>query len=192
MEALKTYEGGPVLILPKVYYDARGLFFESFNDKEFKEKVTDTTFVQDNESHSAYGVVRGMHYQTGEYAQAKLVRVVKGSVIDVVVDMRKDSPYYKRAFDFLLSDKNKRQLFVPRGFAHGFVALEDDTIFQYKCDNFYNKASEGSFFFADPEINIPWNAWVNFDDIRVSDKDKDNPLFEDAKGIKEIDEQEQK
>ena len=184
MEILKTYEGGPVLIIPKVYYDGRGYFFESFNDKEFKEKVTDTTFVQDNESHSAYGVIRGMHYQTGKYEQAKLVRVTKGAVVDVVVDMRKDSEFYKKPFDFYLSAENKRQLYIPRGFAHGFVALQDDTIFQYKCDNVYNKASEGAFFFADPDIAIPWNAWVNFDEVRVSEKDKENPMFEDAVGVK--------
>ena len=148
-----------------------------FGVDNFKELVSDVDFVQDNESKSSYGVLRGMHFQKPPYAQAKLVRVVKGAVVDVVVDIRKDSPNYGKFYHAYLSEKNHRQFFVPRGFAHGFVSLTDDTIFQYKCDNYYNKESEGSIFWADPDINIPWGMLIDYDDILVSDKDRKNRLL---------------
>lgn len=170
---------GPVIIGPDVFKDERGYFFESFNEKKFKEMVADVDFVQDNESKSSYGVIRGMHFQKPPYAQAKLVRVIKGAVLDVVVDIRKDSPTYKQWFSCYLSEENHRQFFVPRGFAHGFVSLRDDTIFQYKCDNFYNKESEGAIYFADPDITIPWEQWINGNDIKLSEKDQCNKLLED-------------
>ena len=179
MEIQKWTENGPVLISPKIFKDDRGYFFESFNDKEFREKVCNTTFVQDNESRSSYGVIRGMHFQKGEHAQAKLVRVVKGAVVDVVVDIRPDSPYYKTWYFAYLSEENHRQFFVPRGFAHGFVALRDDTVFQYKCDNFYCKEAEGAYYFDDPTFQIPWGQWVDMSDVKVSEKDKNNPIFEE-------------
>ena len=163
---------GPVIIAPKVFKDDRGYFFESFNEKEFKEKIADIDFVQDNESKSSYGVLRGMHFQKPPHAQAKLVRVVKGAVVDAVIDIRKDSPNFGRVYYAYLSEENHRQFFVPRGFAHGFVSLSDNTIFQYKCDNFYNKDSEGSVFWQDPEINIMWTKWINYIDISQSEKDK--------------------
>lgn len=191
MDILELDKNGPVLIGPKIFKDDRGYFFESFNDKEFREKVCDTTFVQDNESRSSYGVLRGLHYQTGEYEQAKLVRVVKGAVIDVVVDIRPGSENYGKYYRVYLSDDNHRQFFVPRGFAHGFLALRDDVIFQYKCDNFYNKESEGAIFFDDPTIGIPWGEWIDTREIKLSDKDMGNPLFADAKQANPINVDEQ-
>ena len=190
MEILTLIQDGPVVISPKVFKDERGCFFESFNEKEFKEKVADIDFVQDNESHSKYGVIRGLHFQKGEFAQSKLVRVVKGEVIDVAVDIRPESKTFGTYCWAHLSEENKRQFFIPKGFAHGFVSLRDDTIFQYKCDNFYNKESEGSIFFADETIGIPWVTWVNFSDITVSEKDREAQLFtEYTKSVGKIDEQ---
>ena len=181
MEVLKFDENGPVLINPNIFNDDRGYFFESFNDKEFREKVCDTTFVQDNESRSSYGVLRGLHYQTGDYEQAKLVRVVNGAVVDVVVDIRPGSYNYGKFYYAYLSGENHRQFFVPRGFAHSFLALTNDVVFQYKCDNPYNKESEGAIFCDDPAIGIPWGQWIDLKDIKLSNKDKNNPYFEDAK-----------
>lgn len=189
MEILKLAPDGPVIIQPKIFRDDRGYFFESFNDKEFREKVCDTTFVQDNESRSSYGVIRGLHFQTGEHAQAKLVRVVKGAVMDVVVDIRPNSIYYGKWYAAYLSEENHRQFFVPRGFAHGFVALRDDTVFQYKCDNAYCKESEGAYYFNDERIGIPWGIWINLSDIKLSEKDENNPLFDDGTSAVDVDEQ---
>ena len=169
----------PALIIPKVFTDDRGYFFESFNEKAFKELVADIDFVQDNESKSSYGVLRGLHFQKPPYAQAKLVRVVKGAVVDVIVDIRKNSDFFGRFYYAYLSENNHRQLFVPRGFAHGFVTLSDEAIFQYKCDNFYNKESEGAIYYLDPDIDIPWQTWIDLNDIKLSDKDKCNKLLED-------------
>ena len=177
----KFYENGPAVICPKLFKDERGHFFESFNEKEFKEKVADVTFVQDNESKSAYGTVRGLHFQKGEHAQAKLVRVVKGAAVDVVVDIRPESEQFGRYFFAYLSEKNHRQIFVPRGFAHGFIALDDDTVFQYKCDNLYCKESESSIFFADPEIAIPWGIWMDIADMKLSEKDENASSFSEYK-----------
>ena len=172
-------ENDLAIIEPEIYKDDRGYFYESFNEKKFKEEIADVDFVQDNESCSSYGVIRGMHFQKPPYAQAKLVRVVKGAVVDFVVDIRKGSPNYGRVYNAYLSEENHRQFFVPRGFAHGFVALKDNTVFQYKCDNFYNKESEGAIFWADPKINIPWACFINFDDVKISDKDRFNLLLEE-------------
>ena len=169
----------PALIIPKVFTDDRGYFFESFNEKAFKELVADIDFVQDNESKSSYGVLRGLHFQKPPYAQAKLVRVVKGAVVDVIVDIRKNSDFFGRFYYAYLSENNHRQLFVPRGFAHGFVTLSDEAIFQYKCDNFYNKESEGAIYYLDPDIDIPWQTLIDLNDIKLSDKDKCNKLMED-------------
>lgn len=181
MEIAKLGKDGPVLINPKVFKDGRGYFFETFNEKEFKEKVADVDFVQDNESLSSYGVIRGLHFQKGEHAQAKLVRAVKGAVVDVVVDIRPESPDFGSYYYAYLSEENHRQFFVPRGFAHGFLALRDNTVFQYKCDNFYCKESEGSIFFGDASLNIPWTAWADPVDFLISEKDNDAPLFSDYK-----------
>lgn len=177
MEIQKLDENGPILIEPKIFYDDRGYFYESFNTQEFIEKVCNTTFVQDNESYSAYGVVRGMHFQRPPYDQAKLVRVVKGAVIDVVMDLRKNSPTYRKIWKVYLSEENKRQFFVPRGFAHGFLSLKDNTIFQYKCDNFYNKESEEAILWCDEPLSTIWSEYINMKDIIVSDKDRLNKRF---------------
>lgn len=167
------------IIHDTVFEDPRGYFFESFNQQKF-EAITglNISFVQDNQSKSSKGVLRGMHYQTGIHAQAKLVRVLQGSVIDAVVDLRKDSPSFGKSFSIELTSTNRKQLFVPRGFAHGFVVSENDTIFFYKCDNFYNKESEGGFVYNDSTINIDWK--FNLDEILLSDKDKILPSFEQA------------
>lgn len=183
MTIVNKVENGPVLICPDIHKDDRGYFYESFNDKEFKEKVCDTTFVQDNQSRSSYGVLRGMHFQKGEYAQAKLVRVVKGAVLDVVVDNRKDSENYGKYYEYLLTEDNHYQLFVPRGFAHGFLCLKDDTIFQYKCDNYYNKESEGSFKYD--SFGFDWSKYIRMGDIVVSEKDINAKPFNDS-NIEEI------
>lgn len=175
MDTLENIKFGenlfPQIIAPKVFYDDRGYFFESFNQKNWTENID---FVQDNESKSSYGVLRGLHFQKPPYAQAKLVRVVKGAVQDIVVDIRKGSPSYGQYFTAYLSEENHRQFFIPKGFAHGFVSLRDDTIFQYKCDNFYNKESEGAIYYDDPDIDIPWENWIDRDRIILSEKDKKN------------------
>lgn len=172
-------DNGPIIITPTVHNDDRGYFFESFNEKQFKDEIGDVNFVQDNESKSSYGVLRGLHFQKPPYAQAKLVRVVKGAVMDIVVDIRKSSPSYGKWFGAYLSEENHHQFFVPRGFAHGFVSLRDDTIFQYKCDNFYNKESEGNIAPLDADLNIPWGQLVNFTDVKLSDKDILGQRFKD-------------
>ena len=170
MTATETKLKGCFIIEPTVFNDPRGYFFESFNKKRFNELIGKTIdFVQDNESFSSKGVLRGLHFQTGEYAQAKLVRVVKGTVLDVAVDMRKDSPTFSKHFSIELSEDNKTQLFVPRGFAHGFIVLSDTAIFSYKCDNLYNKASENGLRYDDPFLGIDWRLPAN--EFIVSDKD---------------------
>ena len=178
MDIIKL-DSGPAIISPDIHRDKRGYFFESFNEKAFNDAVVEVDFVQDNESCSSYGVLRGLHFQRPPYAQAKLVRVVKGAAVDFIVDIRKGSPTYGRYFMAYLSEENHRQFFVPRGFAHGFLSLKDDTIFQYKCDNFYDRESEDAIFWLDPEIDIPWGSFVPFEDIVVSDKDKMNRLLEE-------------
>ncbi|KUK75889.1 MAG: dTDP-L-rhamnose synthetase [Proteiniphilum acetatigenes] len=178
MEVIQTEIEGLLIIQPKVFGDERGYFFESFSMKEFEEKVCKTVFVQDNESKSRYGVLRGLHFQKPPFAQAKLVRVVTGRVLDVAVDIRKDSPTFGRHVSLELSDENKTQLFIPRGFAHGFVVLSDEAIFQYKCDNYYSPAHEGAIRWNDPRLHIDWQ--LPPDEIILSEKDKNNPILCDT------------
>ncbi len=176
MNYIKTEIEGPVIVEPKVFGDNRGYFFESFSLKDFEANVGSIAFVQDNESFSARrGVLRGMHFQKGNDAQAKLVRVVRGKVLDVAVDIRPGSPTYGRYVKVELSGDNKRMFFIPRGFAHGFLVLEDNTIFQYKCDNFYAPQSEGSFRWNDPKVGIDWG--IDESEIILSDKDSKAPEF---------------
>lgn len=178
MKATETFLKGCFVITPSIYQDGRGYFSETFNSKAFKDLVGfDVNFVQDNESMSSKGVLRGLHFQKGIYAQAKLVRVIKGSVLDVVVDLRAQSETYGKHFSIELSEENKTQLFVPRGFAHGFLVLENETIFSYKCDNFYNKASEGGIIYNDEQLGIDWR--LSDDSLILSEKDKNLPNFND-------------
>ena len=170
MKATETKLKGCFFIEPNVLKDTRWYFFECFNQNKFNELIgKDIDFVQDNESFSSKGVLRGLHFQTGDYAQAKLVRVIKGKVLDVVVDMRKNSPTFGEHFSIELSEDNKKQLFVPRGFAHGFIVLSDTAIFSYKCDNFYNKASEQGLRYDDPSLGIDWRLPSN--EFIISEKD---------------------
>ena len=154
MDTIRTEIDGVVIVEPRVFTDARGYFFESFSARDFSEKVMDIRFVQDNESFSSRGVLRGLHWQAMPHTQAKLVRVIRGAVWDVAVDIRKDSPTFGRFACEILSAENGRQFFIPRGFAHGFVVLEDDTLFSYKCDNLYDPASERGLRFDDPALGI--------------------------------------
>ncbi len=157
MEIIKTPLNDCFIIKPTLFEDARGYFFESFNRQKFNQLTgMDIDFVQDNQAKSNYGILRGLHFQKGEHAQAKLVSVIKGKVIDVAVDMRPESSTYLQHVALELSEQNHLQLFVPRGFAHGYSVLEDNTIFFYKCDNYYNKASEGGVIYNDPTLNIDW------------------------------------
>ena len=159
-----------VIIHPTLFEDERGYFYEKFNKKTFFELTSiDVDFVQDNEAKSNYGVIRGLHFQKDEHAQAKLVSVIKGKVLDVVVDVREDSPTFMQYFSIELNAENKLQLFVPRGFAHGYSVLEDDTVFYYKCDNFYCKAAEGGLNLFDEKLNIDWK--IDIDKRVVSEKD---------------------
>ena len=170
MEYLKTCIDGVFIIKPKVIKDERGYFYESFSEKDFIENVGEVKFVQDNQSKSCYGVVRGLHFQNGEYAQSKLVRCIKGIILDVAVDLRKDSPTYGKHVSAILSEDNYQQLFIPRGFAHGFSVLSEEAIVQYKCDNFYNKESENGINPFDEKLNIDW--LIPNDKIILSEKDK--------------------
>lgn len=167
-------------IEPQIIYDERGFFMESYNEKRLQEGIGQKVhFVQDNQSFSTKGVLRGLHYQTGIHAQAKLVRVLEGSVLDIAVDIRPNSKTYGETVSILLSAENKKQLFVPRGFAHGFVVLSDTATFFYKCDNFYNKESEGGIIYNDAEINIDWN--LKEQEFIVSEKDLLLPTLKNAK-----------
>lgn len=177
MELIKTSIDGLLIIKPDVFKDERGYFFESYNKERFAKAGLNMDFVQDNESKSDKGVLRGLHFQKPPYAQGKLVRVIKGSVMDVAVDLRKESPTYGKWESVVLTEENKLQFWIPEGFAHGFVALEDNTIFNYKCTNVYNKESEGSILWNDPDINISWNI----DNPILSEKDKISPLFKNFK-----------
>ena len=175
MNIVKTEIEGVLIIEPKVFGDERGYFFESFSQRAFEEKVSDTVFLQDNESKSTYGVLRGLHFQKPPFEQAKLVRVVKGKVLDIAVDLREDSPTYGRHVATELSEENKWQLFIPRGFAHGSVVLSEEVMFQYKCDNYYMPEYEGALLWNDPQLNIDW--MLPEEDIRLSEKDKKNPTL---------------
>lgn len=170
MNVIKTSIDGVVIIEPRIFKDARGYFFESFNQEEFEKKVCHTRFVQDNESKSCYGVVRGLHFQKPPFAQSKLVRVVKGAVLDVAVDIRKDSLTFGHHVAVELTEENQRQFFIPRGFAHGFSVLSEEVIFQYKCDNFYVPQSEGAIAWDDPDLEIDWKIPVG--QVVLSEKDK--------------------
>ena len=179
MPFIETGLPGLKIFEPRVFADSRGYFFESFNKNTFKEAGIDAEFVQDNESKSVKGVLRGLHYQLNPMAQAKLVRVVEGEVMDVVVDIRAGSPTFGKSYGLLLTAENKKQLYIPRGFAHGFSVISDTCIFQYKCDNFYSKESEGGILYNDPALNIDWGMDIN--NAIVSDKDKVLPLFKDCR-----------
>ena len=181
MIIIKTGIEGVVIIEPRVFPDPRGYFFESYNRKTFEEAVGQVDFVQDNESRSSYGVVRGLHFQKGEHAQAKLVRVVSGSVLDVAVDIRKGSPTFGKHVAVELSGENHLQFFLPRGMAHGFSVLSKEAVFQYKCDNFYCPASEGAIAWDDPEIGIDWR--IPKEDVILSEKDSHHPLLSEIYDI---------
>ncbi len=180
MKIEETYLKGCFIIEPKVFGDHRGYFFESFNEHKFKQETNiDIRFVQDNQAFSNRGVLRGLHFQKAEFAQAKLVRVIKGRVLDVAVDLRPESDTYGKCFSIVLSEENKKQLFVPRGFAHGYSVLEDETIFTYKCDNFYHPEAEGGVMYNDADLGIDW--MLNADEIQLSEKDTVLPLLKDLK-----------
>lgn len=181
MNIIKTEIEGVVILEPRVFKDDRGYFMESFSKKFFDAEVCKTEFVQDNESKSSYGVLRGLHFQKPPYAQSKLVRVVKGSVLDVAVDIRKGSPTFGQHVAVELTEDNKCQFFVPRGFAHGFVVLSEEVIFQYKCDNFYAPQHEGAIAWNDPALNIDWT--IADDKIILSEKDKNHPVLSDAEWL---------
>ena len=175
MKVIKTKLEGVVIIEPQVFFDDRGYFFESFSQQRFNEQGAPITFIQDNESKSSYGVLRGLHFQKPPFAQSKLVRVVKGKVLDVAVDLRKGSPTFGQYESVVLSEENKRQFFIPQGFAHGFAVLSEEAIFQYKCDNYYAPQSEGSVRWNDPTIAIDWQLPEK--DIILSAKDEKAPLL---------------
>lgn len=174
---IQTAIPGVVIIEPKVFGDARGYFFESWSQRDFDAAVAPVVFVQDNESLSSYGVLRGLHFQKGEFAQSKLLRVVRGRVLDVAVDIRKGSPTYGKHVSVELSEDNHRQLFIPKGFAHGFVVLSEKAVCQYKCDCFYHKESEAGIAWNDPALGIDWR--IPAEDIILSEKDSHNPLLKD-------------
>ena len=178
MEVIKTEIEGVVIIEPRIFNDERGYFYESFSQREFEEKVCRTTFVQDNQSKSSYGVLRGLHFQKPPYSQSKLVRCIKGAVLDVAVDIRKGSPTFGKHVAVELSEENHRQLFIPRGFAHGFAVLTAEAVFQYKCDNYYNKESEGAIAWNDPQLAIDWR--IPADKVLLSEKDRQTSNMADA------------
>ena len=178
MNIIRTFIDGIMLIEPQIHSDSRGYFFESFNQKEFEEKVCKTTFVQDNESKSSFGVLRGLHFQKPPFAQSKLVRVVKGAVLDVAVDIRTGSPTFGQHVSIELTEDNYRQFFIPRGFAHGFSVLSEEVIFQYKCDNFYALQCEGAIAWNDPDLGIDWR--IPADKIVLSEKDKQHSGLKDV------------
>lgn len=175
MNVIKTDIEGVVIIEPRVFEDARGYFFESFSQREFDEKVAPVRFVQDNESKSSYGVVRGLHLQKPPFSQSKLVRVVRGEVLDVVVDLRKEFPTFGKYVSCVLSEENRRQFFIPKGFAHGFAVLSPEAVFQYKCDEFYHPEAEAAIAWDDPELGIDW--MVPQEDVILSAKDSNHPSF---------------
>jgi dTDP-4-dehydrorhamnose 3,5-epimerase len=179
MKVTETELKGCFILEPALFKDERGYFFESFNVKNFNDAIGgQVTFVQDNQSYSFYGVVRAIHYQRGDFAQAKLVRVLSGRVLDVAVDLRKNSPTFGQHFSIELTAENKKQLFIPKGFGHGFSVLSETAEFFYKCDNFYNKASEGGIIYNDPSLDIDWK--LLFNEIKVSEKDLELPILENA------------
>lgn len=180
MNVIETKLKDCFIIEPQIFKDNRGYFYESFNQQKFNKKTgLDIFFVQDNQSKSSYGVLRGLHYQAGEYAQAKLVRVLEGRVLDIAVDLRKNSPTFAQYVSVELSSKNQKQLFIPKGFAHGFLVLSDSATFFYKCDNFYHKESEAGIIYSDTSLNIDWKLIQS--DLIISEKDKILPTLDEAK-----------
>jgi len=180
MKIISTELKDCFILEPTIFKDLRGYFFESFNEKLFKKQSgLDVNFIQDNESFSSKGVLRGLHFQRGEHAQAKLVRVIIGKVLDVVVDIRENSQTFGKHISVLLTEENKRQLFVPRGFAHGFIVLSETAIFSYKCDNYYNKESEGGIIYNDPKLGIDWQ--LPAEELIVSKKDMTLPQLDSFK-----------
>ena len=177
MNITKTDIEGLIIIEPQIFKDSRGAFFESWNAKKFKQLGISEDFVQDNQSVSSKGVLRGLHFQNPPYAQAKLVRVIEGSVLDVAVDLRKNSPTYGKHVSVILSEENNKSFFIPKGFAHGFLSLEDNTVFNYKCSDYYNKESEGSLLWNDEDLKIDWQI----DNPLVSEKDLQADLFKNFK-----------
>ena len=175
MPLISTEFPGLFVFEPSVFEDSRGYFFESYNEKNYSAKGIKNLFVQDNESCSQYGVIRGLHYQLNPYAQAKLIRVLQGTILDVVVDVRKGSPAFGKIYSLELSKENKKQLYIPAGFAHGFSVLSETAVVFYKCDQFYNKESEGGIRYDDPQLNIDWK--ISSDRAIISDKDKQLPLL---------------
>ncbi len=178
MNVIKTDIDGVVIIEPRIFGDARGYFYESWSEKDFNDQVRPVRFVQDNQSKSSYGVLRGLHFQKGEHSQSKLVRVVKGRVLDVAVDIRKGSPTFGKHVAVELTEDNHRQFFIPRGFAHGFSVLSEEAIFQYKCDNLYCPESEGAIAWNDPALGIDWR--IPADKVLLSEKDSHHPLLADS------------
>lgn len=178
MKVTETPIPGMLIIEPRIFGDQRGYFFESYNQQAYQEAGLNYNFVQDNEAKSKYGVLRGLHFQRGDMAQAKLVRVSEGMVFDVGVDVREGSPTYGKHFGMILSAENKKQLLVPRGFAHGYLVLSETAVFNYKCDNFYSQAHEGGVAYNDPDINITWP--IEAKDVILSEKDIAQPSFKEA------------
>ena len=187
MEVINTGIEGVVIIEPRIFKDERGYFYESFSQREFEEKVCRTTFVQDNQSKSSYGVLRGLHFQKPPHSQSKLVRCIRGAVLDVAVDIRKGSPTFGRYVAVELTEENHRQFFVPRGFAHGFAVLSEEAVFQYKCDNFYCKESEGAIAWNDPALNIEWR--IPADKILLSEKDRLSKNIDEAEYLFDFNEE---
>ena len=181
MNFMKTGIEGVVIIEPKLFNDARGYFFESFSQREFDEAVRRVRFVQDNESRSSRGVVRGLHFQKPPFAQSKLVRVISGAVLDVAVDIRRGSPTFGRHVAVELSGENHRQVFIPRGFAHGFSVLTESVVFQYKCDNYYSPESEGAIAWDDPDLGIDWKIAPS--DVILSEEDRSHSRLRDAEWL---------
>ena len=181
MELIKTSIDGVVVLRPRVFGDARGYFFESYSQREFERLVRRVDFVQDNESKSHYGVVRGLHFQKPPYAQSKLVRVVKGRVLDVAVDIRRGAPTFGQHVAMELDADEKLQFFLPRGFAHGFAVLSDEAVFQYKCDNFYAPESEGALAWDDPALGIDWK--IPASEVILSEKDRHHPRLSEAEWL---------
>lgn len=175
MEIIKTAIDGPVILKPRIFRDSRGYFFESYNQKVFNREVMPVDFVQDNQSKSVFGVMRGLHFQRPPHAQAKLVRCIQGRVIDVAVDIRKGSPTYGQHVAVELTEENMLQFFIPRGFAHGFAVLSPEAVFQYKCDNFYAPEADGGISILDTSLDIDWK--LNPENVILSDKDKCHPLL---------------
>lgn len=187
MNVIKTKIEGVVIIEPRIYNDERGYFFESFSERDFCKNIREVRFCQDNESCSTHGVLRGLHFQKPPFAQSKLVRVVKGEVLDVAVDIRRGSPTFGQYVSVRLSEDNKLQFFIPRGFAHGFSVLSETAVFQYKCDNFYAPQSEGAIAWNDPDIAVDWQ--LNPDEVILSEKDRNHPMLCDAEWLFDYDSQ---